>query len=95
MGHTPIVVPKGSKFGMWTVDRELTANRAGQRRFLCRCTCGTETPVLLLNLRWGKSKSCQKCCKRGRKGPMSEGEKERRAFKRKLHVAELKEFGII
>ena len=80
MGRTAIPVPEGTRFGKWTVERELTANRAGQRRFLCRCTCGGESPVLLLNLRHGKQQGCRNCC---RPGPppgrrLSEAEKARR-----------------
>jgi len=96
MGRVAIEVPSGTRFGQWVVDRELTANQRGQRQFLCKCTCGSESSVLLLNLRRGRSKGCRNCCRGGRRvGPMSESEKARRRFKRELHVAELKEFGII
>ncbi len=94
MVREAIQVHVGTRFGKWTVERELTANQAGQRRFLCRCTCGHEKPVLLLNLRHGKSRGCRNCCRGGRP-PLSEAEKARRRFKRELHVRELQEYGII
>ena len=96
MGRIAISVPSGTRFGKWTVDRELTANPAGQRRFLCRCTCGSETPVLLLNLRHKKSQGCRNCCRsNGRKGPMTEAEKAKRQFQRDLDESLLKDAGII
>ena len=90
MGRAAIEVPAGTRFGRWTVDRELTANQAGQRRFLCRCTCGRKTPVLLLNLRHGKSRGCRYC---GRS--LSESEKARRRLQRELDERLLKGAGII
>ena len=96
MVREAIQVHVGTRFGKWTVERELTANQAGQRRFLCRCTCGHEKPVLLLNLRHGKSRGCRDCCRGGgRRGPLSEAEKARRRIQRELNETLLKEAGII
>ena len=94
MVREAIQVHVGTRFGKWTVERELTANQHGQRRFLCRCACGHEKPVLLLNLRHGKSRGCRHCCRGGRR-PLSEAEKVVRRIQRELNEALLKEAGII
>lgn len=47
----------GERYGMWTVVED-RPRRAGMRRWLCRCDCGTEKEVQPHNLRRGKSISC-------------------------------------
>lgn len=51
-------VESGQKFGKWTVldDVELTLRR--ERKWLCRCTCGTERYVLERALKASASTSC-------------------------------------
>lgn len=53
----PKVVP-GNVYGRWTVldDHQLTER--GERRWLCRCECGTERYVLERGLIYGGSTSC-------------------------------------
>lgn len=48
----------GEVFGRWTVmnDRMIAPN--GERKWLCRCSCGTERYVLERSLIYGGSKSC-------------------------------------
>lgn len=52
----------GETFDRWFVLRraEDRVSRAGVavRQWLCRCSCGTEKPVLASSLRQGKSRSC-------------------------------------
>jgi hypothetical protein len=49
-------VEPGARFGRWTV---LTHPEAGHNRAAwCRCDCGTERKVAVINLLSGKSKSC-------------------------------------
>lgn len=48
----------GQRFGRWTVlDASITTAR-GERKYLCRCDCGTERYVLERSLRYGGSQSC-------------------------------------
>lgn len=52
-----MVVQSGTVFGRLTVIREI--ERSGpNRRFLCRCDCGSETVKFLGNLRLGRSRTC-------------------------------------
>ena len=55
-------VPAGSKFGRYTVIKEVAAEITPKgkckRMFLCKCECGREVKVRLENLRSGNSKSC-------------------------------------
>jgi hypothetical protein len=47
----------GRRFGLWTVIGY--AQPGGfQRRWLCRCDCGAERPVLAFSLLAGKSQGC-------------------------------------
>lgn len=46
----------GDSFNRWTVVREVES--AGQSRYLCICTCGTERVLRSQDLRTGHSKSC-------------------------------------
>ena len=43
----------GKKFGRWTVLKVID-----QLKLLCKCDCGTERPVLLYHLKYGRSTSC-------------------------------------
>ncbi|MBQ0037233.1 MAG: transcriptional regulator [Clostridiales bacterium] len=48
----------GERFGRWTVlDNSITAAN-GERKWFCRCDCGTERYVLERSLLYGGSKSC-------------------------------------
>ena len=57
-----IEVKKGDIFGILTVIEESAKRRlpCGQsvRTFLCRCRCGKEKILRLLDIRHGKVKSC-------------------------------------
>jgi hypothetical protein len=55
----------GQRFGAWTV-LELLPREARDVRYLCRCDCGAERPVLAGNLRTGKSTRCIGCSNRAR-----------------------------
>lgn len=46
------------KYGRWTVLDEYVSTPKGERKWLCRCDCGTERYVLERSLRYGGSKSC-------------------------------------
>ena len=48
----------GMKFGKWTVLRDADSNDAGQKKYLCRCDCGTVREVVAYALRKGDSTSC-------------------------------------
>lgn len=61
-------VPKlisGVKIGRWTVTGDEILAPGGQRKWLCRCDCGTERYVLERSLLYGGSKSCG-CLRRER-----------------------------
>ncbi len=48
----------GHCFGLWSVLKRLPNNRHRMTMWLCRCSCGTERPVLGSSLFYGKSASC-------------------------------------
>ena len=48
----------GEKFGMLTVIGQAPSTAKGQRRWICRCDCGTEKIVLGSNLKRGTTVSC-------------------------------------
>jgi hypothetical protein len=48
----------GEKFGRWTVLSRAQKSKAGQTRWLCRCSCGNECVVQGAALRNGQSRSC-------------------------------------
>lgn len=48
----------GEKFGMLTVIGQAPSTAKGQRRWVCRCDCGTEKIVMGSNLRRGTTVSC-------------------------------------
>jgi len=52
-------IPAGTPYGDLEVIQEVESS--GKRRFLCRCSCGTEVPVRLHHLRSGHTASCGRC----------------------------------
>lgn len=48
----------GQKIGRWTVLDDCTITASGERKWLCRCECGTERYVLERALKSGGSQSC-------------------------------------
>ena len=48
----------GDRFGRWTVLGEFILSEKGERKWLCRCDCGTERHVLERSLIYGGSVSC-------------------------------------
>lgn len=48
----------GQRFGRWTVLDKTEKTQKGERKWLCRCRCGTERYVLERSLRHGGSLSC-------------------------------------
>lgn len=48
----------GQIFERLTIVGHATPTPAGLQRVMCRCICGTEKPVMLANLRKGRTKSC-------------------------------------
>lgn len=48
----------GRKFGRWTVIDDYITNARGEKKWLCRCDCGTERYVLERGLKSGDSRSC-------------------------------------
>lgn len=61
-----IVPAPGARIGRWTVLEE-ASGPAGDRKWLCRCACGTEKTVSDRNLRYGGSLSCG-CYRKERSG---------------------------
>lgn len=49
---------KGQRFGRWTVLGQMEFSKTGERKWLCRCDCGTERFVLERSLLYGGSQSC-------------------------------------
>lgn len=48
----------GQRFGRWTVLGGCVTTQRGERKYLCRCDCGTERYVLERSLLYGGSQSC-------------------------------------
>lgn len=48
----------GQRFGRWTVLDRFIATAQGEKKYLCRCDCGTERYVLERSLKHGGSQSC-------------------------------------
>ena len=46
------------KTGMWNVFDEYITTPKGEKKYLCRCDCGTERYVLERSLKYGGSQSC-------------------------------------
>ncbi len=56
---------QNARFGRWTVLGDFVTTPKGERKWHCRCDCGTERYVLERSLRSGGSKSCG-CLRRER-----------------------------
>ena len=56
--HAETPLQSGRKFGRWTVLGGCVTTPRGERKYLCRCDCGTERYVLERSLRYGESQSC-------------------------------------
>ena len=48
----------GDRIGRWTVLGEYELTGRNERKWLCRCDCGTERYVLERSLLYGGSESC-------------------------------------
>lgn len=48
----------GQKIERWTIIGDPVPDQKGEKKWLCRCECGTERYVLERSLRYGGSKSC-------------------------------------
>lgn len=59
-GHKDLV---GKKFGEWEVLKKIATDGSKRTKFLCRCSCGTETIVLSSHLLQGASTRCITCGK--------------------------------
>ena len=53
-----IVIECGTKIGRWTVQDSFIKTTKGEKKWLCRCECGTERYVLERSLRHNGSLSC-------------------------------------
>lgn len=53
-----ICLAPGSRIGRWTVLEDWITTPKGEKKYLCRCDCGTERYVLERSLKYGGSKSC-------------------------------------
>lgn len=51
-------IQPGQRVGRWTVLAEQTVTARGERKWLCRCDCGTERYVLERSLVYGGTESC-------------------------------------
>lgn len=56
-----VVIPIGTRFGLWTVIGAGTMRRKWVRYLLVRCECGIEREVYRGDLRGGKSSGCRRC----------------------------------
>lgn len=52
------VIAPGSVIGRWTVLDDFITTPNGEKKWRCRCDCGTERYVLERSLKYGGSKSC-------------------------------------
>lgn len=48
----------GQKYGRWNIIGEFVLTKRKERKWLCRCDCGTERYVLERSLLYGGSDSC-------------------------------------
>ena len=55
--RTAVIAP-GALFGQWLVEEQCIRSERGERKWLCRCQCGTERYVLERSLLFGGSRSC-------------------------------------
>lgn len=53
-----IVVNSGDKYQHLTIIKEVEKDHLGRRKFLCKCDCGNEKEVLLMQLRNGAAVTC-------------------------------------
>ena len=51
-------ITPGARIGRWTVLDDRVETPKGERKWLCRCDCGTERYVLQRSLLYGGSRSC-------------------------------------
>ena len=61
MENNARTIPKveiGQKIGRWTIQGNFILNSRKERKWLCRCDCGTERYVLERSLLYGGSVSC-------------------------------------
>jgi len=61
MENNARTIPKvkiGQKIGRWTIQGDFILNSRKERKWLCRCDCGTERYVLERSLLYGGSVSC-------------------------------------
>lgn len=58
MSRSRIGIPPGTPFGLWTVIGPAGDSPTGDTRWMCRCQCGAEKPVVTAQLRCGRSLSC-------------------------------------
>ena len=58
MSNTALKIKSGDRFGRWTVLDSYITTEKNERKWLCRCDCGTERHVLERSLRNGGSLSC-------------------------------------
>ena len=49
---------QNARFGRWTVQGDFATTQKGERKWRCRCDCGTERYVLESSLKYGGSKGC-------------------------------------
>lgn len=56
----------GKKIGKLLILKQVENSKNGHRRFLCKCDCGNEFIIFLLNLKRGTQK-CSKCARKERK----------------------------
>ena len=54
----PVPELSGQVFGRWTVLKDYILTPRGERKWACRCVCGTERYVLERTLKSGGSLSC-------------------------------------
>lgn len=53
-------------FGNWFVIGVAPPTKDGRKRWLCRCSCGKEKEISGRDLRYGRSKSCLSCARKGK-----------------------------
>lgn len=65
MSEEKTLLQPGQSVGRWTILDDYITTPRGERKWLCRCSCGTERYVLERSLKYGGSQSCG-CMKRER-----------------------------
>jgi hypothetical protein len=58
------VLKVGEKIGEWLVIREVSRDKNGHRKFLCKCSCGVEKSVQMGALINGETSRCISCARR-------------------------------